>query len=348
MHFMRRWHAVPLAALVALAVGAGLMGATRPEQAEAGGPVWELSVDCNPVTGGVQSTCDNMSTGAYSLAVVVTNNSGAATNVAGMEFELFGDNTGTLSAAAGADANLNGNPNFSDTFFNSGFSCSLNPPVADDDPSPTATRSFLQCFDDTGVSVANGQTVTLATVTYTAGAGGATFSFGNGIVGDDSGTSLVNCFETVGLCNGAFVGFGQVAPSDTPTPTSTPTLTATPTNTSVPPTPCVENCPTSTSLAYVTVTPTPGTPTAAAGSETAVPTATQPGGTTPPGGQQPGGGTGPGGGRPITLPDTGAGDGGGIDWTTTALMALAATAAGLMAGGVYYAAVRRIERNKGE
>lgn len=353
MHLMRRWHAVPLAALVALAVGAGLFGATTPNAAEAGVTAdFTLAVDCDTSTAAVESVCNNVTPGAYSVNLVLTNNSGAASTVAAFAFGIVGDNTGTLSVTAVPDFNeANAAP--------ATFDCTLIAPVQDSDPSATGTASSLDCFVAIGspaasTPIANGQSIVFATVSYNAAAGGATFTLDRGTVGSEAGQNLIDCADPgqtdpfVSLCTGALVGFGQAAPVDTPTPTATATATATATNTSVPPTPCASNCPTSTSLAFVTVTPTPGTPTAAAGSETAVPTATQPGGTTPPGGQQPGGGTGPGGGRPITLPDTGAGDGGGFDWTATSLMALAAIAAGLMAGGVYYAAVRRIERNKGE
>jgi len=342
-----------LAALVALAVGAGLIGAIAPGGVEAGGPVdFTFAVDCDTSDTVVDSVCDNVPPGAHSVNIALFNDSGAPNTISAFSFILLGDNTGSLSVSAPPSPNGAVFPSTPPLSFN----CTLVPPVQDSDPSPTGTNSSLDCFSGSGlpVSIADGETIVLGTVSYTAAAGGATFSLAEGLVGDEAGGNVVVCSDpqqttfTI-LCNGALVGYGQVAPADTPTPTSTPTNTATPTATQPLPTPCQTNCPTSTSLAFVTVTPTPGTPTAVAGSETPAPAPTEPGGTTPPGGgQQPGGGTGPGGGRPITLPDTGAGDGGGLDWSATALMALAAIAAGLMAGGVYYAAVRRIERNKGE
>lgn len=349
MHLMRRWHAVPLAALVALAVGAGLFGAARPQSALAGSPSVTLAVDCDPGTAGVQSTCDNVTVGAYTLDLVVTN-SGTATNMASLSFELEGSSTGSLVAPEVAAGGVNDNPNLNDGALGA-WNCSLPEPVADSDgnPADNHTYSTLQCFVFPGnVALGSGASIVVASVNYTAGAGGAQFAITNGVVGDEEGSYLVECPGGTGLCTDALVGFGQLAPADTPTPTNTATATPTRTNTPTATATCATNCPTSTSLAFVTVTPTPGTPTAAAGSETPAPQPTEPGGTTPPGGQQPGGGTGPGSGRPITLPDTGAGADGGIDWTMTVVMAIAAMAAGLMAGGVYFAAVRRIERDKGE
>jgi hypothetical protein len=90
-----------------------------------------------------------------------------------------------------------------------------------------------------------------------------------------------------------------------------------------------------------TATPAPGEPTTAPGGETPV----APGGG---GGQQPGGGTGAGGGRPITLPDTGANGGGGIDWSSFGLVGLLALVAGTIAGGTYYYAARRVTAGRDE
>jgi hypothetical protein len=294
--------------------------------------------------------------------IVLTN---TGDGVTGSDFEVGSFNFAVttnqliLNPPVGADANLNANPNFSESGVGSvgtSWSCTPPAPTNDSDASAAVAQSELSCFESTGTgpNVAVGSSIVLATVTYTAASGSADLVISNADVGDPFGTPIVSgvaspdtagCRDINGAdaCIDADVTVSGTA-ANTPTPTNTPAPTSTPcTGGGCPPTS------TSTSLAFVTITPTPGgeTATPAPGEPT-----TAPGGETPVapggGGQQPGGGTGAGGGRPITLPDTGANGGGGIDWSSFGLVGLLALVAGTIAGGTYYYAARRVTAGRDE
>ncbi len=332
---MRRWHALPVAALVAFVTAAMLFGVANPHGASAIGGV-VVEIDCDTSTGAVDDTCSFPSgTTTLTVNVVLTNGSGATIDVAGLNFDVLADQL-LLDPPAGVDTDMNSNPNFSESGVGSAGSWACTPPPADNDTNPADPNiadSFLSCFTSTlGPDVLAGDSLLLATVTYNAADGASFLTLTNVGIGDFvAGATLVDCSDND--CLGASIGIGVAPPVDTPTPTATATNTNTPTATN---TPCQTGCPTSTSLAYVTVTPTPGpeTPTAAAGGgETTVPTTAPGGGATPP----PTGGTGAGG-RPITLPDTGSGGESSMNWAQFALLTLVALAAGGVAGGAYLGA----------
>lgn len=351
---MRRWHAVPVAALVAVAAGAMLFGSVSPREARALGGV-TLEVDCDAGTAGIQTACNPANAGAVTdAAVVLVNESGAQIELGAFNFSLRNSDDTVITAPQGSGT-LDNNPNFNEALSSNGASWACSPPVPDaDDQNEDGTAdvpvtngnvgfdaSFLSCFNAslTGPLLADGASIVLAVVDYTGLTNGITnLTLTVGVVGSPAADVLIDCSTD---CVGAQVNVGGAA---VPTATFTPTATATPTNT---PIPCDEDCtatPTSTSLAYVTVTPTPGpeTPTVPPGGETpAVPPTTGPGGGQP---TAPGGGTGGSGGRPITLPDTGAGASGGTDWMQMSLLGLVALTLGGLAGGAYFAAATAARR----
>lgn len=349
---MRKWHALPVAALVALATATGLFSAVATSPAEAGDPpqpTGTLSVDCDTATAGVQNSC-SFAPGTLTVNIVFENTGVAAVELGAVQFEITAPQL-TFDPPAGADANLNSNPNFSESGIGAVGTWSCTPPGVDNDTdaSSTVANSLFPCFESTGTAttVAAGASVLAATVTYTTLAGQGDLVLNNADVGDADGFPIIlSC--TTGIlaadaCNDANVTItGVVADTPTPGPSATPTAT-----------PCL-TCPTatSTSLAFITVTPTPGgeTATAVPGGEqpTTVPGGEQPGGNPPPTGGNPGGGAGAGGAGPIRLPDTGDGSG-GVNWSGMSLVMLAALAAGGLAGGTYFYAARRVTaRRDGE
>lgn len=342
---MRRWHALPLAALVAFATGVVLFSAASPvvTQAQSAGD-FTISIDCDTGTAGIQTACTAAAgTTSYTVAVVITNEAGGlgATDIGALNFKVQASPGAFFSPNAGADADKNANPNFTESGAGAVGTWACTPPAPDNETGETAgvSTSFLSCFSsDLGTPFADGATIELARVAYTTTDGLTSLTLKEVSVGDIIGVELGSCNPinfTEGTCPTSTVNIGGAT---APTPTNTATATNTPTNT---PIPCTEECtatPTRTSLAYDTVTPTPGpdTPTVPAGGDTPVPPPPGGGAGTPP----PGGGTGGSGGSPgITLPDTGNGATGGTDWMQAAMLSLIALAMGGAAGGAYLGAV---------
>jgi hypothetical protein len=266
--------------------------------------------------------------------VLYTNSSGSSVDIAALNFDLIVDETIFDPTAV-----TNGS-----TFTGGTWNCGL-ATSPDVDPSPTVAKSRLACFialDVDARTVANGASVTLGTVSYSVlGGGTSAFTLSDVSVNTLLGAELMSCnpvIDVAGACADASITVAGAA-VPTSTPTNTPTAT---------PTQCVgAACPTATSVAFRTVTPTPGPET-----PTAVPTSppgtepTQPGGQIPPGGGGPGGQPGGGGAGPIRLPDTGTeGAGESSPWTWVIVAAATAVAAGGAAGGVYY---RRLQAQRGQ
>ena len=344
---MRRWQAIPVAAVAALLTGIALFSSAPPvtthaAPAAAAPPTdqYYVALDCGSGPG-VDCNIPVPASGALDVAVKFGNPAalGGPRNVAGFNFELFNPNSAQLAVGVGVPTR---NPAL--VALNA---CSL--PAADDDTGvygAGTSNSFLACIDPLGAgdTMASGSVTTFGTVHYNMAAtsGGSAALILNGVaVGDDNAVQIVACdadnlppaapIVTYTQCANVTINF-----TGAPTATNTP-VPPTATNTSVPtitPTPG-----TPTTLAYVTVTPT-GSPTVAA-------TATPPAGTTPAAtvstggggtGTTPGGGAGAGGAGPIRLPDTGSGSERGTDWTFAAMVALLALGAGGVAGSLYFGA----------
>lgn len=344
---MRRWHALPLAVLVAVATAGGLFSAVTPG-AEAGTDPYIISIDCDS-GGAIDASCTYPSgTSSITVDVVLSNVSGAnPTDLAAFNFEVIA-NQAVLSPPAVADATgRDANPDANDAVVEvpTSWNCTLPPPSNDQDASPTVAESFISCFggDGTSPSVATGSSIVLATITYNVPADGfSDLDFGGLSVGNLNGDAFENCPSN---CVGADVTVGAVVDTPTTTPTAAATNTPAPTATAC--VPGQPGCATATPKTFVTITPTPGgetaTPVPGGEQPTTVPGGgEQPGGGTPPGGSNPGGGAGAGGAGPIRLPDTGNDGDGGLNWSSFSLIALAALAAGSVAGGTYYYAARRI------
>lgn len=339
---MKRWQAIPVAALATIAVGIALSGTLGVQrQASASAPPvdndFSVSLDCDPATGIIEASCP-AGTGDLDIGVVLQNNSSMPETLNAFNFEVVNNDTSLFVAGPGVDLNKDANPDFNQAALTDpAWSCTLPTPTPDNEfpDNPATQHSFLSCISGLD-PIGPGASLLVATVHYNRpAAGNGVFDLANVSFADPAGLTLITCNPTIdvtGPCNSTIIG----AAVPTATPTSTATNTPLPTATS---TPCQgASCPTPTSLAFVTVTPTgtPATPTAAGG--TPAPVATGPVGQAPPPGGPPGGGAGGGTGRPtgtIRLPDTGTGGGGSTNRGLLALIALAAAAAGGAAGAGY-------------
>jgi hypothetical protein len=344
---MRKWQAIPVAAVAAFLAGAALFTSAAPV-VRAVGPVQTLALVCQ-----VQADCKfSGGTTAIDVDIVLTNNDTSSISVANFNFEVYNSNKAFLTPSTPTIAI----PHSPTDHFN----CSLKAPVADSGAyGGSATGSSVSCINadsPTGdVVVLASQAVTLGTVHFAAnGPDSAELLLTNVTVAGvsdilacdpDEAPPAVPAGAGLAPCSGATAVVGQGGFTSTPAvPTDTPTATATPTatRTKVPTTP--------TSLAYVTITPNAQTQTATA--PTAVPATPVPGGPPPPaaGGGKPAGntgGAGAGGSRPINLPNAGTGARGGIDWTSAALMALLAVAIGGVAGALYFGVAQAAESRRG-
>ncbi len=363
---MRKWQAIPVAVAVALLAAvtvSGLVGIHGVGAVNSG--MVQMEVDCDTGTAGVQASCSiaAASTAAIPIDVVMTNNSGAAEQIDSFGYELYNDQCSSPLIPPAVGSCIKGNtsnaaggigpsvPAVDLTNFPAvQYGCGSPPASADlggTEPPGTST-SFLSCvfsFVGTTTLLPAGSALRLSGESFTDNVGGATtivLTLKNVSSADDAFVTTISCDSAgAGPCYPATLTFtGATLPTSTPVPpTATPTATGTP---------CAPNCPAPTSLAFVTITPNAKTLTATAG--TAVPATAAPppppaGGGGQPTGNTPGGGagaggTGAGGSRPVTLPDTGAGRDGGIDWMTASLLALVAVAIGGMSGAMYFGAAQ--------
>jgi hypothetical protein len=344
---MRKWQAIPVAAVAAVLAGAALFTSASPVTTHAAGQP-NLSLVCQ-----VNIGCTfGAGTTGIDVNIVLTNQSGAAITVASFGFDVYSSGGGFLTPSAPA-------PNAT---FTTGWSCTTDPPVADTlaYTSTGGTASHVACFKDGGSEILDGAAPVIATVHF-AVSGNSTASLLpiNVAASDAAAADLIVCDAVeaapvppttyqpgAGSCTGATVSVGVGEPTNTPQPTATSTATPAPTRT-----PCVANCPSPTSLAFVTITPNAGTQTATA--PTKVPATAVPGGTSPPPPPPPAGnqgGAGAGGSRPVLLPDTGAGAHTGIDWTAAMLLSLLAVAIGGATGALYFGAahVSASRRGRGQ
>src|SRR6185295_10256375 len=101
-NLMRKWQAIPVAAITALFVGGALFGVARPV-AHAGGPLFTLSIDCNTASPGTQSSCvfaPVPGTTSIPVDILLTNNSGSDQLVAAANFDILNPSTARMTASA--------------------------------------------------------------------------------------------------------------------------------------------------------------------------------------------------------------------------------------------------------
>jgi len=234
------------ATIVAVAAIVAVAGVARSTAHAVASTPWELYLDCDTATAGIQGSCIYSSgTTSVDVAIVLRNVSGSTTaQVSSFNFDVLGDSQVTFSPKAGVDANLNGNPDFSETGVGASgtWACTPPAPTPDQDPGLSTTDSFLSCYAAAGGAppLAVGGTLVLGTVHYASIDGVGSLSLANVSVADETTAELLSCNlnpdpggGTAGNCFTASVQIG--ASADTATPTVTPTPSATPTLT---PTPC--------------------------------------------------------------------------------------------------------------
>ncbi len=255
MNKLKIWGGGVAAALL-LAVMAALPGAIAPEPASAGVPAsaFNMSIDCDVNTGGIQLACPGLTAGTFAVDIVVTNNSGGAVQVGAFGYNVLADQAVlTATPVAVCDpSGLNCNPDFNQTAVTgAGWACSPPAPEHDVkvpgsnpavDANPAVTDSFIGCFNGAadGVTLANGGTLVVGRVSYTSVNGPTAMTFLNGNFYDENFGELGSCNEIISVpmdCPQTNVSFGAGVPTNTPTATTGPaTNTPTPTNTTVPPT----------------------------------------------------------------------------------------------------------------
>jgi hypothetical protein len=309
-----------------------------------------MAIDCDASTGTIEAPPCVLGSGSgqpVTIAVVLTI-AGASQDIGAFNFDVVGTNQPTLNPNAPVcpPPGLTCNPNFNEGIGGAGWSCgsAADLPQADRNPSPTTSSSFIGCINAVDAPTLAPGNYVLATVAYTTGADGvAPLALADVNVTDAFANNVGNCNPDVDFpmtCTDSSVQVGAV--SDTPTPVGTATNTPTSTPSPTPCTPGVDFCPTTTPLAFVTVTPTPTA--TVAGAETPAAGESPPAGEPPPTGGQPDGTTGGAGRGPIRLPDTGSeGAGGGNGWLIALLAASFIGATGI-AGGVWFG----VRRQRGE
>ena len=339
---MRRWQAIVLAAFVLVA---GSYGSFTTTNVHAGvGPQpndFTVSVDCDTSTGAIDSAClYSAGTTSVTADVYLTNNSGGAVQIAAFNVTLSAVQQFFVPVVPGSCTapKLNCNPDFNGP---SGTGWSCDPVLADQNVDPAVADSLISCLNPAqdGTPLGSGATVQLFRVSYTTVNGVSPLTLKDVFVADEQVTELGTCNPlqtTAAICNNATITIGAAVATSTSTTVPTATPAQPPTAT-----PCPGPCPTATRLRFVTVTPIV-TPSVVPAATTAPAGTTAPGNAPPP---PPAGTTGGAGSRPIRLPDTGEGNGGGAGTWLTILAAVTAVGAAGIASGAWFNARRRSEED---
>jgi protocatechuate 3,4-dioxygenase beta subunit len=204
-----------------------------------------VSVDCDPSSASIDSSCEEGSGSQFVAAVVLTNAGSTATDIAVFNFDLITDQT-VLDPPLGADANLHANPALNTALTGTGWTCAP-APRNDADPDPLIADSAIVCYDTSsdGPLLAPGASVVLASVRYnvvgTAGSD-ATLRLAWVNVDDNSFDETASCnpiSSTPADCYNASIAVSAdvtpVPPVATPTNTP-PAATSTPTSAPATPT----------------------------------------------------------------------------------------------------------------
>ena len=170
-------------------------------------------LDCAPQTPGLQGVCDlPSSVRAFSVDVVLVNQSSAPMTLAAFDFEVITDQTKFDPPPLG-DANLESNPDFQISPSGT-WVCAYPGPANDRDPDPAVANSAIYCFDaDVGAVVPAGSSLVVATVHYNVLARSPTIvsiDLGGMSVAADTAIELGSCgieSTTPADCSGASVNF---------------------------------------------------------------------------------------------------------------------------------------------
>lgn len=202
--------------LVALAGAVAMMLVAAPRAAQATAS-FELLLDCGSAAG-VQTSCTYPSgTTSVDVSVVLKNNSGAASNVAGFDFHVIANQavfTPKASVpAACAASTLDCNPDANNTVLVApGWGCTAAP---DENLSASIADSHLDCANllSNSQAIPNGGSLTLATVHYTSVNGVGSFTLANAMAVNSDVVELMSC---IGDCPAGAavvtVGAGSLLP----------------------------------------------------------------------------------------------------------------------------------------
>ena len=221
-HHLLTMLAVAAVVAVAVVVISRTLDANRTQAAD---PLFALAIDCDPTTGAVDAACtvpDAVT--AFGVSVVLSNNSGAAVNVAAFNYTVRTDQLAIIPVAPPSCTlpKLNCNPDFNEGLGGSGWSC--DPVLPDLNLAPAIVDSLASCLNLVDApTLLSPASVKLGTVSYDVAAGGsALLSLREINIYDDTVTEIMSCnpiLLTPGICNDAVVHMVQNA---TPTPTGTP------------------------------------------------------------------------------------------------------------------------------
>ncbi len=192
---------------------------------------FELRLDCDTDTFGIQTYCFASPSVSQDVAVVITNQSGSGSEIAGFNFILNNADISIIEPLPGVDTtppNHNNNPDFNEAEISaSGWECGpVNP---DQTPGGPSSESLLSCFNGQGsVSIADGASLVLGVVHYRTGvhAGSTPIFIDFAAFYDSSFLELGSCqptIETEMNCHGAVV---EMQPPSPPVGTPTPSNTA--------------------------------------------------------------------------------------------------------------------------
>jgi hypothetical protein len=212
-------------------------------------PTFHFVIDCDTGAGGTQDSCvESTAAHTFDVAVVIHNESGAASEIGAFDFIVRSPDDTKVNALVVAGPATDANPDATQANLTPGtWACSPPTPSEDNDGMPAngIDDSLLSCFESTGTgpNLVNGGAIELALVHYEvppgATAGVVPLSFPSGGAGDPVGTPLVVCPGAE--CIGADIVLE--APPPDPTATFTNTATATFTPTPIPPDPAIVKVP---------------------------------------------------------------------------------------------------------
>jgi hypothetical protein len=189
---------------------------------------FEMYLDCDTSTGAIEAPPCVFPGGTTTvdIGIVLKNSSGAdLTRLGALNFSAVTNQQSVLNPTAPAclGAGLDCNPDFNQAAVLGSFSCAPPLPVADSRPlDPNLAQSDISCFNGSGdgPALANGGTITLATVHYISSADGVgSFSLAAVSVYDDSFSEIMSCnpvISNAGTCFDTTIQIGNVAATATP------------------------------------------------------------------------------------------------------------------------------------
>jgi hypothetical protein len=175
---------------------------------------FEMLIDCDLGTAGVQSACSYPAgTGEVTVGVVLRNNSGGTSAITAFAWSVLADESVLTPSVVLCDVGgANCNPDFNQQDVPYPLLCGNPLPNPDSDPSPLRASSFLSCITGSPGDpfFVTGQSLLLGTVSYAAHDGSAQLSLSEAAAYDGEFSEMMSCNPSINVPSNCFEADVQV------------------------------------------------------------------------------------------------------------------------------------------